>query len=145
MKPAQIILIEDNPADVYLFKFALKGSGIEYMMKEFGAGADAVRELCMERNAEFVPDIIVMDLNTPRTDGFRALVQLREDPRLSQVPIAVLTSSRSSSDKQRVAMCGARYIEKTSDLKVFCHAIVRELSDMLAQPAAMRNAESFRG
>src|SRR5215831_9263343 len=131
MKPVQIILIEDNPADAYLFKFAVKTAGIHCVITEFRAGVDAARELCADNGEQMVPDLIVMDLNTPRTDGFKVLSQLREEPRLSHVPIAVLTSSQSTTDKQRVERSGARYIEKASDLKVFCHVVSQALSEML--------------
>jgi CheY-like chemotaxis protein len=45
MKPAQIILIEDNPADVHLVELALKESGISYSLTRFESGIEAVRAL----------------------------------------------------------------------------------------------------
>ena len=134
MEPAQIILIEDNPADIYLFKFAMQSSGIECVVKEFRRGVDAIEVLCAESsNQEGVPDAIVLDLNTPNTDGFSALGQLKRSPQLSHVPMAVLTSSRSVIDRQRVAMSGARYIEKASDLNVFCRSVSEAVREMLSR------------
>ena len=107
MRSAQIVLIEDNPADVFLVRKALEENGIEHALTRFESGEDAIRVLCAETPGDsFVPDAILLDLNTPRTDGFEALHRLRELPRLSGVPIAILTSSRDRKDKHRAAIQG---------------------------------------
>lgn len=135
MKPSQIVVIEDNPADVCLIKIAIKEKGISALLTHFENGTEAVRILCepAEDNA-LIPDAILLDLNTPRTDGFDALAQLKQEPRLSQVPIAVLTSSRTRSDKQRAALLGARYVEKPSELKDFLASVGDAVEQMLASP-----------
>lgn len=132
MKPTQIVLIEDNPADVCLIKIAIKEKGISASLTHFEDGVEAVRVLCgtAEENA-LIPDAILLDLNTPRTDGFDALAQLKQKARLSQVPIAVLTSSRARSDKQRAALLGARYVEKPSELKDFLTSVGNAVEEML--------------
>lgn len=132
MKSVQIVLIEDNPADVLLVKLALEESGIVHTLIEFQNGKDAIRVLCAhsEEN-EGLPDAILLDLNTPCTDGFDALHQLRDSPRLAGVPIAVLTSSRARTDKQRAALQGARYIEKPSHLQDFITRVGASVKEML--------------
>ena len=133
MKIAQIVLIEDNPADVLLVKMTLKENGIEHTLTQFESGAEAVRVLCTETEGSvLVPDAILLDLNTPRTDGFEALSQFTESTRLTGVPIAILSSSRDRRDKQRAAILGARYIEKPSQLDEFMASVglaVREMLD----------------
>ena len=132
MKSAQIVLIEDNPADVLLVRKALEENGIEHALTRFESGEDAIRTLCAEGKGEvFVPDAILLDLNTPRTDGFEALHRLREFPRLSSVPIAILTSSRDGKDKHRAAIQGARYIEKPSQLNEFLTSVGHAVKEML--------------
>jgi len=126
---SQIVLIEDNPADVFLIQKALKENGIDYSLAQFRVGADAVRELCSADNP--VPDMILLDLNTPRTDGFEALRTLKETPRLSGVPIAILTSSRARQDKHRAMLLGARYIEKPSGLDDFLSTVGGAVKEML--------------
>jgi CheY-like chemotaxis protein len=136
MHPALIVVIEDNPADVQLIKMALQHKRIDYSMCEFRSGADAVRELCRPGDeGSFVPDAILLDLNTPRTDGFEALLRLQQTPRLSHVPIAILTSSRARSDRHRASMRGARYIEKPSGLKEFLGVVGQAVEEMLARGA----------
>jgi len=64
----------------------------------FGNGAEALRALSAPEATAFVPDAILLDLNTPRSDGFQVLIHLTQSPRLSHVPIAILTSSRASGE-----------------------------------------------
>ena len=132
MNPARIVLIEDNPGDVFLVKMALTDSGIDYRLWEFRSGIDAVLELCKRSSEESpAPDAILLDLNTPRTDGFQALQQFKQTARLSNVPIAVLTSSQAQADKQRAAQNGATYIEKPSGLKEFLSVVGGTVKKML--------------
>jgi CheY-like chemotaxis protein len=135
MKPAPlIILIEDNPADVLLFQMAMKNSGLAYSLQQFESGMDAVQVLCgPEAQGSLAPDAILLDLKTPRTDGFDVLVKLKQTPRLSQVPIAILTSSRARSDKHRAELHGARYIEKPSQLQEFVSSVGQAVKEMLSQ------------
>ena len=51
-----------------------------------------------------VPDAILLDLNTPRSEGCEVLIKLKLLPRLSQVPLAILTSLQTSSDRRRVGL-----------------------------------------
>jgi chemotaxis family two-component system response regulator Rcp1 len=134
MKPAHIVLIEDNPGDVVLVKLALRENDIPHSLTEFESGRDAVRILCAETGDAIVPDAILLDLNTPGTDGFDVLHQLKDCPRLSRVPIAILTSSRAQSDKRRAAVQGARFIEKPSQLQDFLSSVGSSVKAMLGVP-----------
>jgi CheY-like chemotaxis protein len=135
MKSAQIVLIEDNPADVLLVKIALRENGIAHSLTQFESGQDAAQILCAGSESDgFVPDVILLDLNTPRSDGFETLHRFQETPRLSHVPIAILTSSRDRKDKHRASIQGARYIEKPSQLNEFLATIGRAVKEMLATP-----------
>jgi CheY-like chemotaxis protein len=133
MRLPQIVLIEDNPGDVLLVEMALRESGVACALTKFGDGQEAVRVLCGEPTAgEVAPDAILLDLNTPRTDGFEALRSFRQTPHLAQVPIAILTSSRAHADKQRAESQGARYIEKPSQLREFLTTVGHAVKEMLA-------------
>jgi two-component system response regulator len=135
MNAAQIVLIEDNSADVMLIELALKENGIPYEMTRFKNGREALVSLCApERTATnaFHPDAILLDLNTPKTDGFEVLGRLTQDPHLADVPIAIITSSQAQSDKRRASlMGGVRYIEKPSQLDEFLSTVGRAVKEML--------------
>jgi two-component system, chemotaxis family, response regulator Rcp1 len=128
MKPARIVLVEDNPGDVLLFEMALKENGIPCELTHFHNGMEALRAL---RATTFVPDAILLDLNTPRSDGFHVLAQIMQAPRLSHVPIAILTSSRASSDKNRAALQSVRFIQKPSHLEEFLATVGGAVREML--------------
>jgi chemotaxis family two-component system response regulator Rcp1 len=135
MKTAQIVLIEDNSADVLLVEMALKQSGILYEMTRFKNGQAALASLCppegTAKNA-FLPDAILLDLNTPKSDGFEVLGKLRQNPFLADVPMAILTSSQAESDKRRTSLMGAiRYIEKPTQLEEFLTTVGRAIKEML--------------
>ncbi len=134
--PAEIVLIEDNPGDVALVQLALRSEKILYVLRHYRSGEDAVDAFTAEPSGTKPPSVILLDLNTPRTDGFAALAKLMQMPRLAHVPIAVLTSSRAHSDKHRASIHGARYIEKPSQLKEFLSSVGGAVRDMLGSAAA---------
>ena len=133
MRKAQIVLIEDNPADVYLVELAIREKNIPCALIRFESGVDAVAAFdAAESSQDLHPDAVLLDLNTPRTDGFEALRKLKNSPRLAHVPIAIFTSSRARTDKQRAAIQGARYIEKPSQLNEFLTSVGGAIEEMLA-------------
>ena len=136
MRTRRIVLIEDNPADVLLVQKALEANGVACEMTEFESGLEALKVLCPTEGMEgnlFVPDAILLDLNTPKSDGFDVLVRIRNTPHLADVPIAIFTSSQARSDKARSDSLGAaRYIQKPSDLDEFLSTVGRAIKEMLA-------------
>jgi CheY-like chemotaxis protein len=132
MNPVQIVLIEDNPGDVFLFEMALKENGISCRLTRYDNGAEALLVLCSPEAANaLVPDAILLDLNTPRSDGFEVLNKLKQFPRLSQVPVAVLTSSQASSDRHRAALQNVRFIQKPAHLDEFLATVGLAVREML--------------
>ena len=131
MSPAQIVLVEDNPGDVMLVELALRENGIPFELTQFNNGSEALQALSSPEAQSFVPDIILLDLNTPKSDGFQVLILLRQSPRLSRVPIAILTSSQARTDKHRAALQNVRYIQKPSDLANFLTTVGQAVREML--------------
>lgn len=131
MTPARIVLVEDNPGDVLLFEMALKENGIPFELTHFDNGAEALRRLSAPEAAAFVPDAILLDLNTPRSDGFQVLIKLTQSPRLSHVPIAILTSSKANSDKHRASLQSVRFIQKPAHLEEFLATVGGAVREML--------------
>jgi CheY-like chemotaxis protein len=131
MKPARIVLVEDNPGDVLLFEMALKENGIPCELTLFHNGTEALRALSALEGTALVPDAILLDLNTPRSDGFQVLIQITQSPRLSHVPIAILTSSKASSDKHRAVLQSVRFIQKPSHLEEFLATVGAAIKEML--------------
>ena len=90
------------------------------------------------RGATLSPDAILMDLNTPRSDD--VLKTLKSTPRLSSVPIAVMSSSRAASDHKLAALHGTPFIQKPSQLEDFLTEIgnaVREILRVVLFPSRL--------
>jgi len=116
-----IVLIEDNPSDVYLMSLALEENGVAFELTNFQSGAEALPILCPDAGATDrlpPPDLIVLDLNTPGPDGFEVLARIKSNADLDKVPVPILTSSESPADKRRAALLGATaYIQNRPSLK----------------------------
>lgn len=134
-----IVLIEDNPSDVFLMNLAIEETGIEFRMTDFRTGADALNALCPAAAGARpipLPDLILLDLNTPRTDGFEVLARIRLDVRLSQVPVAIITSSSSPADRHRAAQLGATtYLQKPTELAAFLGKMAGAVKELLGENA----------
>ncbi len=96
----RILLVEDDPGDVRLIREALKGFKTPFELKVVGDGEEAMAYLRKEGRfaAEPTPDLILLDLNLPRKNGRELFSEIRAEPALSRVPIAVLTTSSSDQD-----------------------------------------------
>jgi CheY-like chemotaxis protein len=117
----RILLAEDNPADVYLIREALKEHGVECAMQVASDGKE-VLGLISGDGSGTADDfgLIILDLNLPRHDGIEILERLRESTRMAQVPVVVLTSSDSPQDRLVATHLGARrYLRKPSNLEQF--------------------------
>src|ERR1041385_4457938 len=96
----RVLVIEDNETDVRLIKEALEKYAVRFELSVISDGQKALEHL--KHIAESpTPQLIILDLNMPKHDGIEVLVQYRMTVALFDVPIVVLTSSDSPSDRQR--------------------------------------------
>ena len=133
---AQIMLIEDNPADVFLVKKALEANNVESDVMHFQDGDQAIRSLLSEGEDHGVqlPDLILLDLNLPCRDGLDVLHAIRSNPRLADIPVAILTSSEAPSDKNRASTIGAvHYIIKPPELASFLGEVGGAVNNLLSR------------
>ena len=121
-----IVLIEDHDPDVFLIKEALATHGIRYDLVHFRDSEEAVRWLCVGGSLEqsVIPDLVLLDLNMPRISGIEVLKRIRETPRLTSVPVAILTSSYSPLDRREAEAAGATvYVSKPATLDEFLELV----------------------
>ena len=134
--PARIVVVDDNPADVYLIEEALRAHNIGFHMTHFEDGEQAVRALCApcSEKDKLVPDLILLDLNLPRAEGLEVLQKIRETERLALVPVAILTASQSPKDRQQVTDSGsARFVLKPTDLNDFLREVGGAAKELLGR------------
>jgi DNA-binding response OmpR family regulator len=128
----RVVLIEDNPGDVYLVELALKSHQIDCQLVHFENGEDALKSM-LETDKVHLPDLILLDLNLPRLDGKQVIQRVREHAALVTIPIAVLTSSHSPRDYDDVMKLGAtRYIQKPTRLQECLNTIGGAVKELLA-------------
>lgn len=115
----RILLIEDNDADVLLIQKALESTHRSFETSRFQNGAEALPVLLDSQPAD-LPDAILLDLNTPCCDGMDILRQIRSSPRLTGIPVGILTGSAAPGDRQRALTNGAsHYIHKAASYDAF--------------------------
>ena len=99
-RPAEILLVEDNPGDVRLTVEAFKEGKIYNHLSVVGDGVEALAFL--RRESPFAdaprPDLILLDLNLPRKNGRDVLSEIDDEENLRQIPVVVLTTSNSERD-----------------------------------------------
>jgi chemotaxis family two-component system response regulator Rcp1 len=115
-----ILLAEDNPADVYLIREALREHGVQCNIREASDGREVLGFLSPDIAGDHGLDLIILDLNLPRHDGIEILQHLRDNSGFAHVPVVVLTSSDSPRDRSVATELGAhRYLRKPSTLSEF--------------------------
>ncbi len=127
----EILLVEDNDGDIRLTREALKEGRIRNRLNVVTDGEQAIAFL--NRQGVYAdaprPDLILLDLNLPRLDGREVLATIKNDPDLKQIPIVVLTSSRSEQDLLRAYDLHANcFITKPVEFEQFIE-VVRSIED----------------
>jgi CheY-like chemotaxis protein len=130
-QPIEILLVEDNAADVRLTKEALQEGKVRNNLTVARDGEEALEIL--RRSGPHAgaarPDLILLDLNLPRKDGREVLATLKADPSLKHIPVVVLTTSSAEVDilnsYQLHANC---YITKPVDLEQFI-GVIRSIDE----------------
>ncbi len=123
-----ILLVEDNPVDVFITKKALEEGGFRFTLHVIEDGQQALdflHEHCSSTDVNsFCPDIILLDLNLPGISGKEVLADIRDHQSTSLIPVIVLTTSSAEQDiiesYSRHANC---YITKPVDVDNFKKAI----------------------
>lgn len=99
-EPVNVLLVEDNPADVRLTKEALKQEKVLVNLSVVEDGEEAMAFLRQKGkyfNAQR-PDLILLDLNLPRKDGREVLAEIKADEDLKRIPVLVVTISEAEQD-----------------------------------------------
>jgi chemotaxis family two-component system response regulator Rcp1 len=124
--PVEILLVEDNPGDVRLTKEALREGKVYSNLHWAKDGVEALEFLRREgphANAPR-PDIILLDLNLPKKDGREVLSVIKNDDALKNIPVVVLTTSKSEEDILRSYELHANcYVTKPVDLDQFIRVV----------------------
>lgn len=126
-----ILLVEDNPADIQLAREALDESKLYCNLHVVNDGEAALAYLRQEGAYQGMPrpDLILLDLNLPKKDGREVLQEIKADERIRSIPVVVLTMSQADEDTMKTYQAGANcFITKPIEFDQFIK-VVRSIEE----------------
>jgi len=115
LKKINLLMVEDNEADVFLTREILSETEhIPYQVSAVNDGFEALSYLQRRNGYKNAPqpDLILLDLNLPRMHGFDFLARIKAEPKLRMIPICILTTSETKED-----------MEKAKELRADCYLV----------------------
>ena len=125
LEGTEILLVEDNPADVELTLHSLRNNNLSNQIHVVRDGEEALdflfcRGAYAQRSFEHPPRLVLLDLKLPKVDGMEVLREVKSDPRTKAIPVVILTSSREEKDLINGYQLGVNsYIQKPVDFEQF--------------------------
>ena len=128
----QIVLAEDNPADVMVVRLALRKAGLDCELHVMPDGEKTIEFIeDLDARPTAVPvDLLLLDMHLPKRDGEDVLRRLRSTENFAQTPVIVMTASDAARDHAQAQKHAAlHYFRKPSDLEGYMRlgVIIRDL------------------
>ena len=123
---AEILLVDDNPADLDLTIDALAQSPWRTHVSTVSDGAEAMAYLYREgKYSEAIrPHLVLLDLNLPRKDGRAVLADMKSKPALRRIPVVIFSTSQARKDIESSYELGANsYVSKPPTLSQWISAV----------------------
>lgn len=121
----EILLVEDNPADVELTLHVLRQASLANRFQVVQDGEEALDYLFCRgtytgRSFDQPPKLILLDIKLPKVDGHEVLREAKTDLRTKAIPVVVMTSSKEEKDLVQSYKLGVNsYIQKPVDFDQF--------------------------
>lgn len=116
MTNMKILLVDDDEDDREFFADALVGVNLNTQLQQLDNGKSCLDYLMQQ--IDNLPNLIFLDLNMPIMNGFECLTEIRKNPLLKELPIAIYSTSSSDKDIERTFLNGANiYIKKPSSFE----------------------------
>lgn len=130
-----ILIVEDNSASRELIREILLGTG--HQVFEAGNGEEAL-QLVREKR----PDLVLLDIQLPKLDGFAVLRQLRQNPQSAHLHVVAVTAYAMRGDRERALSAGFDgYITKPIDSA----ALITQIHQLLQQKSSAKNSKHSSG
>jgi two-component system, chemotaxis family, response regulator Rcp1 len=125
-EPVVILMVEDNPTDVLIAREGFLGAKMKNTLHVADDGIEAIEFL--NQRGKYAdaprPDLIVLDLNMPRKNGQEVLAEIKADKNLRNIPVVILTTSKSEDDISKAYGLHANcYISKPVDFDEFTEVV----------------------
>ena len=129
-KTLSILLVEDNPGDVYLFRAALAESLADVELTVYDNGLHGWNHLEKIAAGDTAPpDLIVLDLNLPGMGGREILSEMATRPKLHKIPVCIFTGASSEGsivdEHPPLRLC---FFAKVNDFTKLCDIIISFLN-----------------
>ncbi|TCM16975.1 two-component system cell cycle response regulator DivK [Novosphingobium sp. PhB165] len=113
----RILVVEDNDLNRKLFCDVLRSQG--YSVEPVADGLDA-----LERAREFVPNLVIMDIQLPNVSGLDLIEAAKKDTVLRTIPVLAVTAYAGKGDEERIREAGAEgYLAKPVSIGPFMQAV----------------------
>ncbi|MCP5463789.1 MAG: response regulator [Deltaproteobacteria bacterium] len=117
MAKQKILVVDDDEADLDLFKLALSKCNIDVDMNTACNGEEALENLRGLSDQKSLPSLVFLDLNMPGKNGREVLAEMKADANLKTIPVIVFTSSDYENDVRQCYDLGCScYLRKPSSL-----------------------------
>jgi CheY-like chemotaxis protein len=113
-----IIWADDDPDDIYLIRQVMDEADLNFNIVELQNGKEVLEHLSTVAPEDY-PCLIVLDINMPVMDGKQTLSHIKRHPQLSTIPVAMFTTSNSSTDKLFCSHFGAELVTKPATYTAF--------------------------
>jgi CheY-like chemotaxis protein len=128
IKPVEILLVKDNPVDIRMTKEAFKDARLINNLNIVTDGEAAIEYVRSTGPCKGVerPDLVLLDLNLAKKDGWEVLEEIKTDDELKSIPVAILTASDEMDDvKHAYAHMASCYITKPIELEKFLDVVTQ--------------------
>jgi CheY-like chemotaxis protein len=128
-----VLLVEDNEADVQLTTAAFRDAMVDIHIHAVKNGEEAIAFL--KRTGEYVnapqPDLILLDLSLADImDGFQLLAEIKHDAKLKKIAVIIVSGSDRGADRARAyELQAAGYLVKPVDLEKY-FAAIRQIKEL---------------
>lgn len=135
LKPAHILLVEDNDGDILLTIEAFEECKVKTEISIAKNGQEAL-DFLFNRGA-FIdakkPDLILLDINIPILNGHEVLQEIKSDPTLKKIPVIILTTSSNQKDIEKAYENHTNsYIKKPLEIEDFLN-VIKKIEDFWFQ------------
>ena len=138
-KKINILLAEDDIDDCYFFKEALKEFSLPTQLTSVKDGEQLMQQLTEENNN--IPDVLFLDLNMPRKNGFECLAEIKHNKKLQQLPVVIYSTSFHTAIADILYKNGATfYISKPTEISSL-KKTVQQIITLIAQGNSIQPAK----
>ncbi len=137
-----ILLADDDRDDCIFFKEALEELPVNAALTTVNDGVQLIQHLT--KHPDPLPNVLFLDLNMPRKNGFECLNEIKSNDQLKQLPVIVFSTSFDKGIADRLYEKGAHfYIRKPAEFPNLKKVILKSITLIAANKNAQPSKEEF--